>query len=77
MIGGGPREGKDSERRNEFRDDTQVALDRCRVKCPVKQFVIAYRRQENGARTVLREMGEHPEPSLHEMNAGVGIEQEH
>ncbi len=25
VIGGGPREGEDSERCNEFRDDTQVA----------------------------------------------------
>jgi len=25
MIGGGPREGEDSERCHEFRDDTQVA----------------------------------------------------
>jgi len=52
MIGGSQREGENSERGNEFRHDTQVALDRRRVKCPVKQFMIADGGQENGPRTV-------------------------
>lgn len=76
MIRGSRGERENRERCYEFRDDTQVALDRRRVKCPVKQFMIADGRQENGGGTVLREMGEHLGSPLNEMNAGVGIEQE-
>jgi hypothetical protein len=66
-----------AKRGYEFSDDSQVALVRRRAQCPVKQFMIADGREENGGGTVLREMGEHPGSPLHEMKAGVGIEQEH